>query len=768
MGLFDIGKKLVGGGETYSPQEYDAITNHVRHVFGDFSLLTKYEIKGTAVDILLIKPSKRYDCYILATCGLGAHKIRIPQKSLNPNYSCTNCDRVELVMCLESDWDLGSSVQAPGAWPVRALENLIRYGLEKGVAVAHGQIFPSNDPNSAPYTDNTVCVSWWLSPDEQVTQLPTGDYVVFNTVIPLLSDDRDLIATEGYDALLNDFEGDDPIVYREPDMDEDSAPRTFGANFGQERDDYASDNNEGNSTWGPDDFVQDRGDEEYFERQERYSHQDDDDDEESYARDDFDGILDKGEHHIQSILDKKMNLDPINAYNHMAVYLRFMITHELVSNDFMERYAPLVSEVIEQESGESLREFIRDELEGLLRVELFNHAGQQFSLYYYAGNPAPDYLYDIDIYARERLGDDCFDNSKYFGEPYLFIPYNNDYYFDLEAMLEERLDSTQDPRGLFTPDEDEEEIMEQMKGIFLLEDDDTLFITSSEDDEPVAIAYKYAEFDSEVEQEMVPCLVEVTEELVVNCVTKIFFEQGVKARGADILANLSKYQDHIKSVHERTIKEVESRIGDAPAILERLLNNRIQALEENDFTFDEVQGNFSQALFEREEIPEEDRIVGQYDFDCYWTEDEVEPTTVPLMLGKFKFKHHYEILAACPFGPFGACPDNMDLMIIAAYFEKEYGAKLAVITENALEFTLKEPLSKERAQKAAQELYAFCPQSLTQTTAENETIAALAAYLTMAQIWTCPFSEEEEDFYGSADDYDGGFERHEDGGFIVS
>ena len=56
------------------------------------------------------------------------------------------------------------------------------------------------------------------------------------------------------------------------------------------------------------------------------------------SNDDFDGEMDDASYHIESIEEKELPIDPINAYNHMAIYLRWCMEHDLVGEDFLKEY----------------------------------------------------------------------------------------------------------------------------------------------------------------------------------------------------------------------------------------------------------------------------------------------------------------------------------------------------------------------------------------------------------------------------------------------
>ena len=52
--------------------------------------------------------------------------------------------------------------------------------------------------------------------------------------------------------------------------------------------------------------------------------------------DDFDGEMDDASYHIESIEEKGLPIDPINAYNHMAIYLRWCMEHDLMGEEFLK------------------------------------------------------------------------------------------------------------------------------------------------------------------------------------------------------------------------------------------------------------------------------------------------------------------------------------------------------------------------------------------------------------------------------------------------
>ena len=100
------------------------------------------------------------------------------------------------------------------------------------------------------------------------------------------------------------------------------------------------------------------------------------------AEEEFTGDMDDAAWHLESIQEKGLPVNEINAYNHMAIYLRWCIEHDLMSAEFMERYWEQVQPFMADLSRADLRGFIRDQLKGQLFGALFNKEGAAFAGYY--------------------------------------------------------------------------------------------------------------------------------------------------------------------------------------------------------------------------------------------------------------------------------------------------------------------------------------------------------------------------------------------------
>lgn len=77
------------------------------------------------------------------------------------------------------------------------------------------------------------------------------------------------------------------------------------------------------------------------------------------SNDDFDGEMDDASYHLESIEEKELPIASINAYNHMAIYLRWCMEHDLMGEDFLKEYSEVAKQVKADPASVDLREFIR-------------------------------------------------------------------------------------------------------------------------------------------------------------------------------------------------------------------------------------------------------------------------------------------------------------------------------------------------------------------------------------------------------------------------
>ena len=421
-------------------------------------------------------------------------------------------------------------------------------------------------------------------------------------------------------------------------------------------------------------------------------------------KDDDDSIgMDDVSYHIESIEEKELPIDPINAYNHMAIYLRWCMEHDLMGEKFLAEHGEVVNQVKADPGNTDLRTFIREELFGCLFSALFNQKGRAFAHYYYGENDAPYYPADIDDYALKYFGPSRYHSNEFQQEAYLFIPFDEKYYQAMAQVIEERFANWQEQdfyEDTLEPSEVAHAIMEYL-------DCECTYFPSMADDDPIMSAYSYAQRLG-VREGFVPVLIQADDETLLECLVM----------NADSEHDVDFYEFDLKTVTEYRKEVLSAPIKDGKAILEELTGQRKEEAEDDDLGWDE------EVLGEMEGGEPNDRFAN------YWNDDT--GMTYPLILAKIPVKNPWEIFAYLPFGNWNECPDTPDLMAVAKYWFEQHGAIPAAMSHDELEFELPTPISKERAMEVAVEQYGFCP-DLDQN--EDGSIGSLADVLWQSTVW---------------------------------
>ena len=410
--------------------------------------------------------------------------------------------------------------------------------------------------------------------------------------------------------------------------------------------------------------------------------------------------MDDVSYHIESIEEKELPIDPINAYNHMAIYLRWCMEHDLMGEKFLEEHGDVVNQVKADPGSTDLRTFIREELFGCLFSALFNQKGRAFAHYYYGENDAPYYPADIDDYALKYFGPSRYHSNEFQQETYLFIPFDEKYYQAMAKVIEKRFVNWQGQDF----DEDTLEPSEVAQAIMEYLDCECTYFPSMADDDPIMSAYSYARRLG-VREDFIPVLIKPDETLL-ECLVM----------NADPENDADCYEFNPKAVEEYRKKMLSAPVKDGKAVLEELTGQRKEEAEEDDMDWEE------------EIIGEIDGGINNDRFASYWDSDT--NMTVPLILAKIPVKNPWEIFAYLPFGNWNECPDTLELMAVAKYWFEQYDAVPAAMSHDELEFLLPAPVPKEKAIDVAVEQYGFCP-DLDQ----NASIGTLADTIHQSTVW---------------------------------
>jgi len=632
--------------EVYTEEEMEAVEGHIEQYFGEvenvFHELVSPDIH---VDICIVPPTEERDYYTLVTMGMGAHRMNVPEELAEYKL-----ERAELAIALPADWKLDqeSMKDEKWYWPIRLLKSLARLPINCDSWLGHGHTVENREP----FADNTkLCTATLIGPQgtedgSEVCTLPGGEEVNFYQVIPLYEDELDYKLEHDVDALLDKMAGISFVV---------NPTRQNAITRG------------------------------------------------TLSNDNFDGEMDDASYHLESIEEKELPIDPINAYNHMAIYLRWCMEHDLMGEDFLKEYSEVAKQVKADPASVDLREFIRDELDGCLFSVLFNQQGRAFAGYYYGEGDSPYYPADIDDYALKYFGPSRYHSNEFQQEAYLFIPFDEKYYQTMAQVIEERFENWQGQDF----DEDTLEPSEVAHAIMEYLDCECTYFPSMADDDPIMSAYSYAQRLG-VREGFVPVLIQADDETLLECLVM----------NADPEHDADCYEFDLKTVEEYRKKMLSAPVKDGKAILEELTGQRKEEAEDDDLDWEE------EVLGEMEGGEPNDRFAN------YWNDDT--GMTYPLILAKIPVKNPWEIFAYLPFGNWNECPDTPDLMAVAKYWFEQHGAIPAAMSHDELEFELPTPISKERAMEVAVEQYGFCP-DLDQN--EDGSIGSLADVLWQSTVW---------------------------------
>ena len=634
--------------EVYTEEEMEAIEGHIQQYFGKFeNVFHELSSPDIHVDICVVPPSKERYYYTLVTMGMGAHRMNVPEELAEYKL-----ERAELAIALPGNWKLKREdlKNERWYWPIRLLKTLARLPIASDTWLGFGHTM-DNEEDFAKGTK--LCAAILTGPQDtedgsEVCILPSGEEVNFYQVIPLYREELEYKMEHDADALLDKMDGISFVTYN-------TRPNAM--------------------TMGKLGSVEDGGVME----------------------------MDCADWHLETIQEKNLPMDEINAYNHMAIFLRWCMEHDLMGEEFLAEYGEVVEKVKADPAGVDLREFIRDELDGQLVGPMFNKIGRAFASYYYGEPDSPYFPSDIDDYAIGVIGQERNYSDEIQDEAYLFIPFDEDYYQAMAKVIEERFTNWQGQDF----DEDTLEPSEVAQAIMEYLDCECTYFPSMKDDDPIMAAYGYAKRDS-AQEGFVPVLIKADDETLLECLVM----------NADPENDADIYEFDLKTVTEYRKKMLSAPIKDGKAVLEELTGQRKEEAEDDDMDWEE------EILGEMEGGEPNDR------FSSYWDDDT--EMTYPLILAKIPVKNPWEIFAYLPFGNWNDCPDTPDLMAAAKYWFEQYGAVPAAMSHDELEFLLPAPVPKEKAMDVAVELYGFCP-DLDQN--EDGSIGSLADALWQSTVW---------------------------------
>ncbi len=378
--------------DSYSQSEAEAVERYICSRFGEYSSILDEGMEEACVNILVIPPHNGHNFYTLSTIGLGACRMNIPD---DDKGGFAAAERAELIIKLPFYWSINNEDER-WFWPVQLLIDIAHSVMtDEDVWLGEGQVIASD----VPYAGNTRFSGAILTVPEEVQNapltLPGGSRVDFYQPVPLYPEEIELLKADvGAEDLLM------------------SMIKECGTVVDIKRINCA--------------LI--KPDIEWTELS-------------LY----LDNVMDDAIWHLNSIKQKELPLDELTAYNHMAVFLRWCIEHDLMSDAFCEKNASFISSVKSGKNKRDLRKFIRDDkdFKGCLSIDVFNEIGAAFCRYYYLNSEfdddlLPSYPADVDTYALHYFGVKKYHCRKFKDEAYLFIPYDEVYYKGMSKYIAER------------------------------------------------------------------------------------------------------------------------------------------------------------------------------------------------------------------------------------------------------------------------------------------------------------------------------------------
>ncbi len=378
--------------ELYDDEQRIAVEDHIETYFGEFDFVFHETVEqGIRVDVYVIEPNAERDFYTLVTVGMGAHEMNVP---VEPEFR--NKSRAELVLCVPSDWDMET-----GGWAVQLLMETAHFPVEENAWLEAGHSIEMDGPvdETAAFTGVILTSTYVQEREADSCVLPDGDTVCFYQVIPLFYEEiRTYSSTDlvdfaeqclSYIGFIADPERENTCITVQQECS-DIQKQVFAS---------------------------------------------------------IEQCMDDAQWHYSKIEEKGLPLNEATGYQHLAIYLRWCMEHQLMSATFMQEYGDIADYVREQGSRPDnrlllecdLRHFLREEFDGILHPAMFNPEGQAFAAWYYGeGQTEPYFPADIDLYACAYFGEERYHSEVFQDEDYLFLPWEEMYYQNMARLMDKR------------------------------------------------------------------------------------------------------------------------------------------------------------------------------------------------------------------------------------------------------------------------------------------------------------------------------------------
>lgn len=360
--------------EMYEDEELDVLEDHIKDNYGDFPTVFHETVsKDIIVDIACIPPTEERNYYTLVTMGMGAHIMNTPD-ALPPEEN----GRAELLICLPPDWKLGESSEE-WFWPIALLKDLARLPIntDSWLGWGHSVDHRTSFSESAGFCGTLLLFPENVSEGAESCVLPNGDKVNFFEVIPLYREEMVYKINHDTKSLLERLNNVSHIVdINRPNYCEDTEV----------------------SQWR---------------------------------------VFDSANSHSKKIDQKGLKIDKINGCNHIAIFMRWCIEHDLIAQEFYE-HCPDIVKGVKDGTKTDIREFFEEYFNGCLEPYQLSYLGACFADYYYnyeIDEPEHFYPSDVDDYAEHYFGTERYNSEEFQDEAYMFVPFDEEYYQGMSQYI---------------------------------------------------------------------------------------------------------------------------------------------------------------------------------------------------------------------------------------------------------------------------------------------------------------------------------------------
>ena len=383
---------------SYTPYEAQIIQDHIIKHYGNISrTITVKECERLDLKLYIIEPTKERDFYTVVTSGMGAYKM-----DLSDDFKDDNVDRIELLIYLSSNWDIDSAfksssgsntaliiegsitslfgnINAQWNYPIQILKNLAQAPVNNESYFVMGNIMDDETPFSDSTSDSGGILIFpaYTTEEGQICELPDGQKVGFLQVMPITTDEIERAANLNRNLIFHQLIFHNFIIY-----------------------------------------------------QDIYLY-------------DYENIFDDGMLHLLPLYKENIvqQSGELNAFNHMAILLRWLIEHDMMSDEFVSKYDYVIKNVKTSPENIDLRKFIIDNLIGTLRYDILNDDIIDFIEAYCLNNPdegiREQYYDDIDDYAVEYFEKNNIDTDDMCDMEYCFMELTEKYYQDIAKIIDE-------------------------------------------------------------------------------------------------------------------------------------------------------------------------------------------------------------------------------------------------------------------------------------------------------------------------------------------